>query len=195
MIFDGARDMDELRGNPAAKGEAEALLAERASAAPWPARLAVMEAEAAGEPIEREHDVASWANSRATRLASLFASLVAVGVIAGLWVPATLGGDSLANICRPGYAREHRLPIDAYYRMAHAAYERAGVPWSERHAHTIDHIVPLCLGGSNDLDNIQIQTIGAARRKDTLEWEACRRVCAGELGLDEARRWFGRSVP
>lgn len=133
--------------------------------------------------------------ARGTRLASVFAGLVAIGAIAGLWVPASMGGDSLADICRPGYAREHRLPPDAYYRMAHAAYERAGIPWSERHTHTVDHVVPLCLGGSNDLDNIQIQTTEAARAKDAIEWRACRQVCAGEISLDEARRWFGRSVP
>ncbi len=39
----------------------------------------------------------------------------------------------------------------------------------------IDHIVPLCLGGADALNNLQWQTIADARTKDRSERAACRK--------------------
>jgi hypothetical protein len=52
----------------------------------------------------------------------------------------------------------------------------------------LDHIVPLCLCGSNDLSNLQLQPWPEARRKDDLEWELCQAVDAGRLTREEAVR-------
>ena len=51
---------------------------------------------------------------------------------------------------------------------------RAGLPWSERNDFELDHVVPRCLDGSNDLSNLQLQTWPEAEAKDHREAEVCR---------------------
>ena len=59
---------------------------------------------------------------------------------------------------------------------------------TEATAYELDHIIPLCLGGSpNDPKNLQLQPWAEATRKDRLEAQACRCVCAGIVPLAEAR--------
>lgn len=124
--------------------------------------------------------------------------MVMIRVVAGIVLCVGLAGAAVlarsgeADICRPGYARSERLPPERYYPIAEEAYRRAGVPWEARHAYRVDHIVPLCLGGSWDQDNLQIQTTEAAAAKDRLEVAACRAYCAGEVSLEAARARFHR---
>lgn len=101
--------------------------------------------------------------------------------------PAMANADS---ICRPGYAREQRLAPDRYYPVAQEAYRLAGVAWADRHQHTLDHIVPLCLGGGWEQGNLQVQSIEDAKRKDKLERFACIEVCARRVPLAKAVAWF-----
>jgi hypothetical protein len=59
---------------------------------------------------------------------------------------------------------------------------------TDQTAYQLDHIVPLCLGGSpDDPHNLQLQPWAEATRKDRLEVQACRCVCAGVVPLAEAR--------
>ena len=69
----------------------------------------------------------------------------------------------------------------------------AGLP--PRHGYERDHIVPLCLAGSDTRDNLQYQPIDEARKKDSREWHACEQFCRGEITLDEARSQFHREWP
>jgi hypothetical protein len=62
------------------------------------------------------------------------------------------------------------------------------VPWSERHTHVLDHVRPICLGGTWDQGNLQVQTTADAAAKDVVERQACREYCAGHLTLPEAER-------
>lgn len=39
-----------------------------------------------------------------------------------------------------------------------------------------DHMIPLCIGGADAVFNMQWQTVEAARAKDRLERDACRRA-------------------
>jgi hypothetical protein len=59
-----------------------------------------------------------------------------------------------------------------------------------RHGFQRDHIVPLCLGGSDTADNVQYQSLAEAHVKDTLEWRMCEDYCAGRISLGDARRVF-----
>lgn len=40
--------------------------------------------------------------------------------------------------------------------------------------YVVDHITPLCAGGADQADNMQWQTVDAARLKDRQEWRLCR---------------------
>lgn len=119
------------------------------------------------------------------RLSSLFAGIALIGVVGAFWVPDVMGGP---DVCRPGFARAQRLPPARYYPIAEEAYRRAGVPWSERRSHTLDHIVPLCLGGGWEQSNLQVQTKEDAALKDRVERYACRAYCKGEITTEDARR-------
>ena len=58
----------------------------------------------------------------------------------------------------------------------------------------IDHLVPLCLGGSDDFSNLwpqSRQTIAPkwnAEAKDRLERRLCEMVCSGQLDLATAQQ-------
>ena len=119
----------------------------------------------------------------AGRTASFLAGVVAIGAVAALWVPERVAG---AEMCHPGYSRSQRLPPSQYYPIAQAAYARAGIPWSEREGLRLDHRIPLCLGGTWDQSNLQIQTIADAAAKDVMEVRACRAYCAGQVTMPEA---------
>lgn len=109
------------------------------------------------------------------------------------------------RICRPGYAQSHRLPLVDYIRMRDEAFRRAGIPTSkqctkEEYAndhdvwcYALDHISPLSLGGSNDLDNIQIQPKSEAKAKDLIENRAHQDYCSGRIDLPTAQGYFTRT--
>jgi len=102
----------------------------------------------------------------------------------------------------------------AYKQMRDAAFAHAGLPISSQchrgHPSTdckiVDHIKPLCLGGKNELDNIQIQpcsdwtgqrcAAGPAFDKDKhFEWPACERVRAGKSTPETEAMKFKREWP
>jgi hypothetical protein len=55
-----------------------------------------------------------------------------------------------------------------------------------------DHIIPLCLGGTDTRDNLQYQPTHEARAKDVRERHACEAYCRGDVSLDAARAQFHR---
>ena len=124
----------------------------------------------------------------AGRTASFLAGVVAIGAVAALWVPERVAG---ASLCHPGYSRSQRLPPSQYYPIAKEAYRLAGIPWSEREGLRLDHRIPLCLGGTWDQSNLQIQTIADAAAKDRVEAHACRLYCSGQITIDDAEWLIG----
>jgi hypothetical protein len=92
------------------------------------------------------------------------------------------------DVCTPGYSQRHRhVTLQTKRRV----YRKAGVPWGTR-GYVVDHREPVCLGGSNDLANLQLQTVAESRVKDRLERQTCRDYCAGGITLEEARGRFSR---
>lgn len=76
-----------------------------------------------------------------------------------------------ADVCHPTPRGPSPLP----YR---AGFER-------------DHVVPLCLGGSDSVDNMQYQPWPEARAKDRLEATVCHMVCdQGSMNLHWAQDSF-----
>jgi hypothetical protein len=68
-----------------------------------------------------------------------------------------------------------------------AAY---GIAWEDHGRYELDHLVPLELGGSNEVLNLWPQPMADAARKDQAENLVHRRVCLGAMTVGEAQRLF-----
>ena len=84
-------------------------------------------------------------------------------------------------------------------RMAHqeaAAIKRSLLPPAgQMRDYELDHCRPLCLGGSNDRSNLQLQPWPEARRKDDDEVAMCKAVSRGELSQQAAAEMLARRWP
>lgn len=91
-------------------------------------------------------------------------------------------------MCEMGYAASVRdVPRDVWNEV----FERYGLFWSHRRDFEVDHLVPLSIGGSNDINNLwpesRMTEPWNAEVKDTLEDVLHREVCAGRVPLEEAQ--------
>jgi hypothetical protein len=100
-----------------------------------------------------------------------------------------------ARICHPGFAHAGRPSEAEWQRLKAEALARAGLPWSERNDFELDHVIPRCLGGPNDLSNLQLQPWPEAQEKDHREAATRRAYCNGEISLEQARSSFHREWP
>jgi hypothetical protein len=73
---------------------------------------------------------------------------------------------------------------------------RYGLPPGQHPDYEIDHLIPLCLGGSDDFSNLwpqprrSIEATWNAEAKDRLERHICDLVCRGRLELSTAQQAF-----
>ncbi len=111
--------------------------------------------------------------------------------------PKLTPGDVFANatkddVCTPGWAREHRHVTESDRDRAYAEYSRTPGPGCCE----VDHLVPLELGGSNDIKNLWAQPNDPRpgdAEKDQLENTLHRLVCKGEMPYCR-RRHRGRAT-
>jgi len=86
----------------------------------------------------------------------------------------------LARMCMPGYSKTVRSVSEKLRRAVYAEY---GVPYPEpRGSYEVDHLIPLAIGGSNDIANLFPQPAEPApgfREKDLVEVYLREEVCAG----------------
>jgi len=109
---------------------------------------------------------------------------VAVGLLADpACTPGAVETTDLSVICHQS-TKERRNVSDATKRQVMAMY---GAHREEPGDLEIDHYIPLALGGSNDVANLWPEPAPAFHRKDRLEDELHRRVCAGQLQLEGAQ--------
>jgi hypothetical protein len=93
-----------------------------------------------------------------------------------------------------GHAGEHRGPMNAGRRDA--VLRRYGLPAGKHPDYEIDHLIPLCLGGSDDPSNLwpqprrTIEDAWNAEAKDRLERRICDMVCDGEIDIATAQQAF-----
>ena len=73
------------------------------------------------------------------------------------------------------------------YQEKKTLFDRAGVPKSQWHNYIVDHRVPLELGGSNDLSNLQLMDKVSAKRKDRVENYLAASVRHGTISLGQAQ--------
>ncbi len=96
-------------------------------------------------------------------------------------------GATKDDICTPGWASEHRHVTESDRDRVYAEYRRTRGPGCCE----IDHLVPLELGGSNDIKNLWPQPDeprpGDAE-KDQLENTLHELVCKGEMPLADAQK-------
>ena len=96
--------------------------------------------------------------------------------------------ETTGRICKRGHTRYIRHVTAKEKAKVFAEY---GL---ERHSDRfeIDHLIPLELGGSNNIRNLWPQSYTKqpwnARKKDALENRLHRLVCAGKIPLDKAQK-------
>ncbi len=110
---------------------------------------------------------------------------------------------SWTDLDQPGYSQQSR---EVNQRTKEKVYRRYGIAPKERAGFNIDHLIPLSLGGSNDLRNLwphAYQSDWPPKRKLALEARLRKLVREGAIRLEEAqaalakdwteayRRWVG----
>jgi hypothetical protein len=99
--------------------------------------------------------------------------------------PGAVGTTQDAIVCHTS-TRGRRHVSEETKRRVFAAY---GLPPGQPSgAYEVDHLIPLELGGSNDLANLWPQAAPGFHDKDRVEDELHARVCAGRIPLIEAQR-------
>jgi len=149
---------------------------------------------------------------RLTASALLIAPLFAISVASAAQLPdrtrtpGAIATSSTGAVCRPGYAYAAR---SVPYRVRDAVYTAYGLPRGHRtpsggyvgprRGYLIDHLVPLELGGANDVRNLRPQPRNEAHAKDRVEDELHEAVCSGRMRLVDAQqrivRDWERAVP
>ncbi len=103
-------------------------------------------------------------------------------------------GDIFPNatreiVCVPGYTKTVRSVSTAMRRRGYASY---GIPYpQERGTYEFDHLIPLALGGSNDMANLFPESGNPKpgfKEKDAVEMYLRQEVCDGKISLDFAQR-------
>lgn len=125
---------------------------------------------------------------------------------------------TLEQIKATHWGKDHRLVTDAMKREVFARYGFSGDddprctpnPNAPKQRCEIDHRVPRCAGGADDILNLSPEPYGGpwgARMKDRVEARACRRLVRDQITLDAAqaiflgdwtvtyRAWFGEPQP
>jgi hypothetical protein len=100
--------------------------------------------------------------------------------------PAVTQRDIKSTICRSGWTGKVRPPQSqtehAKYDVSYPAYHIPGSTRSE-----LDHLVPLELGGSNDITNLWPEAGRVPNPKDKVENALNRAVCDGKVSLTAAQ--------
>ncbi|MFZ3228918.1 MAG: hypothetical protein WA160_01845 [Pseudobdellovibrio sp.] len=77
---------------------------------------------------------------------------------------------------------------------AEVAKNYGNIPASEWVNYEFDHYIPLCAGGSNNIQNLWPQPIAEAKQKDVIEVQVCTALKAGTMTQDQALQkihdWF-----
>lgn len=94
------------------------------------------------------------------------------------------------------YAADCTPTVRMSYEQSHAIKLSMLPPGHSLGEYELDHIVPLCMGGSNDRSNLQLQTWDDAKRKDVDEVALCNLAHNGTLTCEEAqdtmRHWSSK---
>lgn len=91
--------------------------------------------------------------------------------------------------CQRNFSQAEKKEVSRWY----------GVEWEDHSLYQYDHLLSLCLGGSNALTNVWPMLWDEARKKAGMEADLCRRLSRGELTQAQAVReelsWFAENAP
>ena len=115
----------------------------------------------------------------------MIALILAAAAVPGAFNPDVTQATIATTICTPGWTAIARPPLgytEGYKRiLVRRIHGRLA-------AFELDHAVPLALGGAPfDHNNLWLEPIAEAKRKDRLEVKLQHLVCKGALTLDQAR--------
>ncbi len=103
--------------------------------------------------------------------------------------PAVTQATLQSTVCIRGWTATVRPSFFASQRIKLEKMKALGA--TEATAFELDHVIPLCAGGSpDDPSNLQLQPWAEATRKDRLEVQACRCLCKGKVSLAEVQADF-----
>lgn len=132
---------------------------------------------------------------RTALIATVFCAPLMIGrARAQSWVlypdPTLTPGDffpdvTAVDVCTPRYATAARHVPRSERDAVFAAY---GAP-QDASLYTLDHFIPLNLGGSDEITNLWPEPVAApgSHEKDKVEDYLHQQVCAGAMSLDDAR--------
>jgi len=100
-----------------------------------------------------------------------------------------LKSATLKKICTPNYSKTVKNVPESMKKRVFKAY---GITNPAKGEYEIDHLVPLCIGGSNEFKNLWPQHYDKgtwnAHKKDRLEVRMKRLICTGHLDLKQAQK-------
>jgi hypothetical protein len=97
---------------------------------------------------------------------------------------------SLEELCKVGYTKTVR---NVTSKIRAEVLKRYNISAGYGRANELDHIVPLCLSGSNDIENLWVEPSNTKdfrlgyQTKDKIENLLHRKVCNGEITLEQAQ--------
>lgn len=103
----------------------------------------------------------------------------------------TPGGADLvpvAILCKPGYSATRRNVTATMKRRVYLSYGLVPVE-----PYVIDHLVPLEIGGTNDVANLwpqPVKGVYGSKAKDRLEGAVRRDICGGKVTVRAGQREF-----
>lgn len=101
--------------------------------------------------------------------------------------PGTVLAVTAADICVPGYASRVRDVSSATKELVYRSY---AISTRDPGEYQVDHLIPLQLGGSNDVENLwplRDEGPGGKAQKDLLETRLHTLVCSGTIDLRTAQ--------
>lgn len=102
--------------------------------------------------------------------------------------PVVTQGTINQTICRHGWTKTVRPPVAYTGSVKRQMMAEIGVPPEGEEEITLDHRIPLALGGSpDDRRNFVLQPDDESKDKDRVEVCLSRTVCAGRISLQQAR--------
>jgi hypothetical protein len=91
------------------------------------------------------------------------------------------------TICARGYTSTVR---NVSTQTKHRVYVEYRISRSQQRNYVIDHLIPLEVGGANDITNLWPEPKADAKTKDKLENQLHARVCNGSISLADAQAQF-----